>query len=146
MPYIECVIDVYGSPAEAYEIAKNMEEYPKFMENLEYVKILERGDGYTITDWLAKVDGRDFKWQEKDVFDDANFTITYKQTAGDLKKFEGQWSFVQQGDITRITLTVDFEMGIPVLAALLNPILKKKVKSNSDAMLEAIKKKVERAG
>lgn len=145
MPYIECTIDVHGDPAEAYAIAKKMEEYPKFMENLEHVIVVERGAGYTITDWLAKVDGRDFKWQEKDQFDDVNLTITYKQTAGDLKKFEGQWSFVRQGDITRITLTVDFEMGIPVLASLLNPILKKKVKSNSDAMLEAIKKKVEKA-
>lgn len=146
MPYIECTIDVHGDPAEAYEIAKRMEEYPKFMENLDYVLVVERGDGYTITDWQAKLEGRKFRWQEKDIFDDANHTITYKQTAGDLKKFEGQWSFVQEGDITRITLTVDFEMGIPVLAALLNPIAKKAIKSNSDGMLEAIKKKVEKAG
>ena len=146
MPYIECTIDVHGDPAEAYEIAKRMEEYPKFMENLDYVLVVERGDGYTITDWQAKLEGRKFRWQEKDVFDDDNHTITYKQTVGDMKKFEGQWSFVPEGDITSITLTVDFEMGIPVLAALLNPIAKKAIKSNSDAMLEAIKKKIEKAG
>ncbi|MCL4439326.1 MAG: aromatase/cyclase [Firmicutes bacterium] len=146
MPYIECTILARGDAREAYEIAKNMEEYPKFMENLENLTVVERGEGYTITDWLAKVDGRDFKWQERDVFDDENLTITYKQTAGDLKKFEGQWTFDKEEDGTKITLTVDFEMGIPVLAGLLNPILKKKVKSNSDAMLEAIKRKVEKTG
>ncbi len=146
MPYIECSVFVRSDAQEAYEIARKMEEYPVFMENLESVKVLEQGEGYTITDWWAKVDGRDFKWQEKDVFDEENLTITYQQTAGDLKKFEGQWSFAEEPGGTKVTLTVDFEMGIPMLAGLLNPILKKKVKSNSEAMLEAIKKQVEKTG
>ncbi len=144
MPSIECTVFARGDAREAYEIAKKMEDYPKFMENLERVKVIERGDGYTTTDWLAKVDGRDFHWQERDVFDDENLRIIYRQTAGDLKKFEGEWRFEQETGGTRITLTVDFEMGIPMLAGLLNPILKKKVKSNSEAMLEAIRKKVEK--
>ena len=144
MPYIELAAFARGEAGRAYEMAKKMEEYPKFMENLESVKVIEQGPGYTITDWVAKVDGNDFKWQEKDVFDDENMTITYKQTAGDLKKFEGQWRFTKEPEGTRITLTVDFEMGIPVLAVMLNPILKKKVKSNSEAMLEGIKKQVEK--
>lgn len=143
MPYVECTEFVQGDARQAYEIAKNMEEYPKFMENLESVTVVERGPGYTITDWVSLVDGRVFKWQEKDIFDEEKMLITYKQTAGDLKKFEGQWSFTEEQDGTKITLTVDFEMGIPMLSALLNPILKKKLKSNCDAMLEAIKKKVE---
>ncbi len=146
MPSVECTVFVNGEAREAYEIAKRMEEYPIFMENLESVRVVEKGDGYTITDWFAKVDGRDFKWQEKDIFDDHSLTITYRQTAGDLKKFEGQWSFVEENGRTRVTLTADFEMGIPMLAGLLNPILKKKLKSNCDCMLEAIKKKVEKAG
>lgn len=146
MPYVECTIFANGDAREAYEIAKKMEEYPNFMENLESVKVVERGKDYTITDWFAKVDGREFKWQEKDVFDDENLNITYQQTAGDLKKFEGQWRFTRENGGTRITLTVDFEMGIPMLAGLLNPILKKKVKSNSEAMLLAIKEQVEKTG
>lgn len=146
MPYIECTVLVKGDAGQAYELAKKMEDYPIFMENLDSVKVVERGEGYTITDWVAKVDGRKFQWQEKDVFDDEGRVITYKQTTGDLKKFEGQWTFEEDQEGTRITLTVDFEMGIPMIAAMLNPILKKKVKSNSDAMLEAIKRKVEKAG
>lgn len=143
MPYIECSIEAQGEPREAYEIASKMEDYPKFMENLEYVRVVERGAGYTITDWSAKIDSRDFKWQEKDVFDPEKMVIAYKQTSGDLQKFEGEWRFEPTETGVKITLTVDFEMGIPMLASLLNPILKKKVKSNSDAMLEAIKNKIE---
>ena len=67
--FIKCEVFAQGEAQEAYEIASKMEDYPKFMENLESVKVLERGENYTITDWVAKVDGRDFKWQEKDVFD-----------------------------------------------------------------------------
>lgn len=146
MPYIECSVLVKGDAGEAYNIAKEMEKYPSFMENLDSVKVIERGHDYTITDWVARVDGRTFKWQERDVFDDLNKVIIYKQVSGDLKKFEGQWTFSSENGGTKVTLTVDFEMGIPMLAGLLNPILKKKVRSNSEAMLEAIKKKVEVAG
>lgn len=146
MPYIECSVFARGDARAAYEIATNMEDYPKFMENLDKVTVVERGDGYTITDWVAKVDGKDFKWQEKDIFDPENMKITYKLTAGDLQKFEGEWRFEPVEEGVKITLTVDFEMGIPMLAGLLNPIAKKKLKSNSEAMLEAIKGKIENNG
>ena len=144
MPYIECTVIVRGDAREAYEMAKKMEDYPQFMENVNSVKIIENGPGYTITDWDTNVDGKQFKWQEKDTFDDQNLSIKYKQTTGDLKKFEGEWRFEREEGGTRITLTVDFEMGIPMVSGLLNPILKKKVKTNSEAMLEAIKKLVEK--
>ena len=39
---------------------------------------------------------------------------------------------------------VDFEFGIPMIAGLLNPILKKKVRENSENMLTAVKAQIEK--
>jgi len=146
VPKVESSIIVKGPKASAYRVAKNMEEYPKFMENVHQVKVIQRQDNWTITEWITNVDGRTIKWQEKDIFDEARPHIEYRQVAGDLKKFEGEWRFEEVPEGTAITLTVDFEFGIPMLAGLLNPILKKKTKSNCDAMLMAIKEQVEQAG
>ena len=145
MPYVETSIIVNGAKERAYDIAKQMEEYPRFMENVKEVIVVERDGDSTITSWVTNVDGRTIKWKEKDIFDEVNKNISYQQTEGDLKKFEGEWRFEEVPEGTKITLTVDFEFGIPIIAGLLNPILKKKTKSNCEAMLSGIKDQVEQS-
>jgi Oligoketide cyclase/lipid transport protein len=111
------------------------------MDDLVSVDILERDENTTITKWISNVDGRRISWIEHDIFDDLNMHITYRQIEGDLKKFEGEWILAAIPEGTEIKLTVDFEFGIPMIAGLLNPILKKKVKDNSMKMLEAIRER-----
>ncbi len=146
MPTVESSILVKGPKEEAYRIARNMEDYPRFMENVKQVKVVQREGNWTVTDWVTNVDGRIIKWQEKDIFNEERPHIEYRQVAGDLKKFEGEWRFEEVAEGTVITLTVDFELGIPMLSGLLNPILKKKTLQNCEAMLTAIKEQVELAG
>lgn len=144
MPYVEVSEVVKADLRAAYEMAKDMEAYPKYMESVISVKVADRDANSTITEWEAKVKGATLKWREKDEFDDANCRIHYRQIGGDLKKFEGDWIFdtIGEGE-TKITLTVDFEIGIPMFAAMLNPIASIVVKQNSQAMLRAIKEHLE---
>ncbi len=143
MPFVEVVISVDCNREKIYPILKNMEKYPEFMKDLVSVEILERTGHNTVSKWVSNVDGRVIKWTELDTFDDENMHIAYKQIEGDLKKFEGEWILTPLIEGTEIKLTVDFEFGIPMIAGLLNPILKKKVRDNSMNMLKAIKEKME---
>ena len=143
MPFVETKTVISGNIDDIYNIVKNMEAYPSFMNDLESVTILEKGADYTLSHWVSNVDGRRIVWTEKDNFYDAEKRITYKQTEGDLKKMEGEWRLAETEQGTEITLTVDFEFGIPMIAGLLNPILKMKVRDNSENMLAAVKAKVE---
>ncbi|WP_425061081.1 hypothetical protein SCACP_18500 [Sporomusa carbonis] len=143
MPYVEVTLPVHCDRSEIYPILKDMEKYPEFMADLVSVEVIERNANTTLTKWVSNVDGRIIKWTELDTFDDANMHIHYKQTEGDLKKFEGEWILTPIAEGTEIKLTVDFEFGIPMIAGLLNPILKKKVRDNSMNMLTAIKDRME---
>lgn len=143
MPFVEVVISVECNREKIYPILKDMEKYPEFMKDLVSVEILERTGHNTVSKWVSNVDGRVIKWTELDTFDDENMHIAYKQIEGDLKKFEGEWILTPLIEGTEIKLTVDFEFGIPMIAGLLNPILKKKVRDNSMNMLKAIKEKME---
>ena len=143
MPYVEVSLPVQAERSEIYPILKEMEKYPEFMADLVSVEVVERKKNSTITKWVSNVDGRIIKWTEVDTFDDANMHISYKQIDGDLKKFEGEWILTPVAEGTEIKLTVDFEFGIPMIAGLLNPILKKKVRDNSLNMLTAIKERME---
>ncbi len=144
MPYVESKIKINGTGKRIYDIVKDMAAYPKFMKDLVSVEILERGGDYTVSHWVSNVDGRKIVWTERDTFYPEELKITYSQTDGDLKKMEGEWTIVPDGGCCEVTLSVDFEFGIPMIAGLLNPILKKKVRENSENMLISIKEQIEK--
>ncbi|NLY83169.1 MAG: cyclase [Acholeplasmataceae bacterium] len=143
MPYVEAKTVIEGDIDEIYEIIKDMQSYPKFMHDLVSVEIMERGENYTVSHWVSNVDGRRIVWTERDTFYEGDKRIAYQQIKGDLKKMEGQWSLKQMEDGVEVLLTVDFEFGIPMIAGLLNPLLKKKVRENSENMLSAVKSQIE---
>ena len=127
MPYVESKTTIKGDGAKIYDIIKDMAAYPNFMHDL-----------------VSNVDGRKIVWTERDTFYPEELKITYAQTEGDLKRMEGSWLITPQADGCEVTLAVDFEFGIPMIAGLLNPILKKKVRENSENMLNSIKAQIEK--
>lgn len=144
MPCVETKIVINGDSKPIFEIIKNMEAYSSFMHDLVSVEILERGENTTVSHWVSNVDGRKIVWTERDTFYPEEMRITYCQTEGDLKKMEGEWRLVPVSEGTEVSLLVDFEFGIPMIAGLLNPILKKKVRENSENMLTAVKAQIEK--
>lgn len=143
MPYVEVSALIAAPAAEIYPVLKAMEKYPDFMQDLVSVTVLERSANQTVTSWVSNVDGRCIQWKEQDVFDDEHFRITYSQIEGDLKKFAGEWLLLEDSGKTQLTLTVNFEFGIPMIAGLLHPLLKRKVRENSLSMIHAVKRRLE---
>ena len=143
MPYVERSIIIEGSIESVYEIAKDMESYPKFMPDVESVKVVERSPNETVTEWVTNVDGTPFLWTERDQFDDANRRINYVLIEGDLEKFEGAWKFDSVEGGTKVTLTVDYDFGIPELTEMIGPTLLEKVGENSEMMLAGMKAQAE---
>ena len=144
MPFVKSDILIKGDKNAISQVIQNMEDYPRFMESLVSVTVLERGKNYDISHWVSNVDGRKIVWTERDDFYPEDFKITYQQTDGDLKKMEGVWELNDEAEGVRVSLTVDFEFGIPMIAGLLNPLLVRKVRENSEAMLAAVKGQIEK--
>ncbi len=143
MPYLEASIVVDAPARDVYELAKDQERFPQFMPDVESVTIVERLADRVITRWKTLVEEAPIEWTEEDLFDDANARIDYKLLEGDLDKFEGSWTFVEGDGRTHVTLTVDYDFGVPTLAELIGPTLHKKVRENSDMMLAALKREAE---
>ncbi len=143
MPYVEASTVIKGTPQAVYALAKDMESYPQFMEDLVSLKVLEREGNQTVTAWAGRLQGKVLKWTERDTFYDDVPRINYRQLSGDLKKFEGDWRFESAGEGCKVTLTVDFELGIPMFAAMFNPLAKIVVKKNCESMLQGLKRRIE---
>ena len=143
MPQVVSKIVIQGSKQKIYDVIKDMTAYPRFMQNLLSVEILEQGENTDLTHWVSDVDGRRIVWTERDNFYPEEFKITYAQTEGDLKKMAGAWTLIDVPEGVSVTLTVDFEFGIPMIAGMLNPLLKRKVRENCVNMLQAVQKQIE---
>lgn len=135
---------VQGDIDKIYELISDMTAYPSFMPSLVSVELLERADNTTITYWVSNVAGRKIAWTEKDVFLRSEYRIEYEQIKGDLKHFAGYWQLTPVDEGINIALYVDFEFGIPMIAGMLNPLLKKTVRENSENMLACIQKQLDR--
>lgn len=143
MPHVEVSKVIRGPRHAVYDLVSDMERFPEFMKDVISVKVLERDGNTTITEWLTRLEGRRLRWKERDVFDEENHHIAYRQTEGDLKQFEGEWILEDVPEGTKVTLTCDFDLGIPMFSALLHPVARIKVKENVQNMLEAVREQVE---
>ena len=143
MPKVEKKILINSEPQIVYDLAKDMENYPNFMSDVESVKVISRQENTTITEWVSNVDGTPFLWTEEDKFDDQKLRIDYSLIEGDLEKFEGSWTFEAVEEKTEVCLTVNYDFGLPELTELIGPTLHEKVGENSEMMLSSMKNLVE---
>lgn len=143
MPYVETSIVIAAAARAVYELAKEQERFPQFMPDVESVVVLERHPDRLLTRWKTLVEEAPIEWTEEDRFNDDALRIDYKLLEGDLDKFEGAWTFSQDGAGTNVVLGVDFDFGVPTLAELIGPTLERKVRENSEMMLAALKREAE---
>ena len=144
MPYVETSIVIAAPARVVYEMAKDQERFPEFMPDVETVTVLERHPNRVLTKWKTLVEEAPIEWTEEDRFDDERLRIDYKLLEGDLDKFEGAWTFDENGGYTHVLLGVEYDFGVPTLAELIGPTLERKVRENSEMMLAALKNEAEK--
>ena len=77
------------------------------------------------------------RWTEEDEIDARNATIAFNQISGDLAEFVGGWSVTPAGEGVAIRFTADFDLGIPSLAPMLDPVAEKAMRSNVHELIAA---------
>lgn len=143
MPLVEETIEINMSATELFPIISNFEKYPDMMEGVKQVNILEKGDGYSISEWISEVDGRVIKWVERDYIKPQENRIDFELVKGDLKTFDGFWQLDEGEESTKVIFSIGFEFGIPMIAPLIHPLLAKKLRENMKQMLSDLKKRAE---
>lgn len=126
-----------------YEKAKNVERLASFLPNLEEVRILRKEGREVDSLWRGRFQGREVKWTERDVWDDEKKECRFFVLEGDFKKYEGVWRFLPEGNATRVELEIEYDLGIPLVGALIHAFLRKTMEENARAMLQALQKSVE---
>ena len=142
MPSVSLDININASVDRVWDAVLDIERYSDSMANVRWVKVLER-DGATLrrSAWSIVLKGSILEWQEEDRLDPEAHTVRFHQLSGDLAEFDGEWSLEElEPGLTRVTFDVSFEIGIPLLAEMLNPVAQRSLRENCKEMLAGVER------
>ncbi|ARZ72340.1 SRPBCC family protein [Streptomyces sp. HU2014] len=144
MPHVEVKLPIKAPAADAWKAVTRLEDYAAYMENVESVTVLgETAAGTRTSEWSVLLKGSVLEWVEEDELDEDKRVMTFTQVSGDLDEFKGYWQVEDRGDGTAVVVfSVDFEIGIPLLADMLNPVATRALRENSEHMLSAIERRI----
>ncbi|MDK2897749.1 MAG: hypothetical protein PWP04_1869 [Candidatus Atribacteria bacterium] len=136
---------VINQPREkVYQKAKDIENLANFLPNLKEVKIINQEGNRVESFWRGEFQGREIKWWENDWWDDANWECRFESPRGDFKQYQGVWRFALEGEgKTRVELEIEYDLGIPLVGALISNFLRKTMLDNAEAMLQGLQQAVE---
>lgn len=145
MPLVSTSVHVQAPLEKVYAIAKEPTAFLKFLEDVESITVLEKTPERVLSDWVGILSAFKLKvrWQQEDLWDDANYVCTFRQTKGDYTSMSGVWAFATSQDGTEIKLDLDYEYDVPTLGALIKKVVQSIVKKNLEALNRAVKQAAE---
>jgi ribosome-associated toxin RatA of RatAB toxin-antitoxin module len=142
MPEVELELDIRAPAARVWEVVTDIERYPDSMESVRWVKIIDDTDPLARrSGWSVLLKGSILEWEEVEKLDPDNMVMAFHQVAGDMEVFDGEWRVTPiDEERTNVKLHTSFEIGIPLLADMLNPVAERSLRSNSREMLLGIER------
>ncbi len=135
---VEIVVSLPGhDPARAYAVLADFRSYPANSRSVRSVKVDGEGDRVVSTWEVDFRDGR-LRWTEEDVFDRLQAEIRFHQIAGDIPHFTGRWTVEPAAAGSRVTFRASFDLGIPTLATIVEPIAASALLENITSIVEGL--------
>jgi len=110
-------------PPEAYHTISDFARYVELTDAVhEVVLHPPEPDGQLVSEWTVRFRRGLLRWTERDRLDAVNRTIDFEQLSGDFASFSGSWRVEPADGGSEVTFEAQFDLGIPTLAELLDPV------------------------
>jgi ribosome-associated toxin RatA of RatAB toxin-antitoxin module len=140
MPTVNLVLTATEvDAAECYRRLSDFARYPELTDAVRSVEVDSPGreapsgarQSYTVRSrWTVVFRNGLLRWTEKDTLDPVARTITFRQLTGDFETFDGQWSVRERPTGCDVVFDAHFDLGIPSLAAILDPVAESTLRAN----------------
>jgi len=141
--HIASSIYINKSEKKVYEAVKNIEEYVRFMLNVENVKIIGLKKNCRVSEWKVNVYETAISWQQQEHFNDKECQIKFKCLKGDLAHFEGFWQVEHKDGRSKLNFYLRLNWGGALALRYNNEFINRKLLVVVKAMLWAFKKKLD---
>jgi len=146
MPVVEETLVIEAHADDAWTAVTDVESYPEAMKNVQSVNVVQKeSDTARRTAWSVLLRGSVLQWVQREQLDPARRVVTFQQESGDMETYTGHWTVVPlDDDRCSVTLYVEFEIGIPLMADMLNPIAVTALRESAHTMLSGLESRVPR--
>ena len=114
----------------AYDRISDFARYPEFTDTVVSVEVGSADDHAVVSTWTVKFRRGLMCWTEHDTFDRDAGTIEFQQLSGDFASFRGVWRIAATEAGTEIEFTAEFDLGMPTLADILDPVAESALRDN----------------
>jgi ribosome-associated toxin RatA of RatAB toxin-antitoxin module len=128
---------------QAYELICDFRRYPELTDKVNEVVVHPpEADGSLRSDWSVVFRNGLMRWSELDRFVPETLTVEFEQIKGDFEVFRGSWVCEERdpegSSVTVVTFRSDFDLGIPSLAEILDPVAESTLRDNILRILEGL--------
>ncbi|MCX4745802.1 SRPBCC family protein [Kitasatospora sp. NBC_01287] len=144
MPRVEVDLRIAVPPEDAWAAVVDVLSYPDCMESVDSVEIVDqRDERHRTTAWSVRLKGSVLRWTEAELIDQQARRFDFEQVSGDLGEFTGHWAVrPAPPNGSTVSLHVDFDIGIPLLAEMLNPVAADALRESAAQMLAALEQRL----
>ncbi|MEW2115110.1 SRPBCC family protein [Streptomyces sp. NPDC005474] len=131
---------------QAYELICDFRRYPELTDKVDEVVVHPpEADGSLRSDWSVIFRNGLMRWSELDRFVPETLTVEFEQIKGDFEIFRGSWVCEERESedsggaaVTVVTFRSEFDLGIPSLAEILDPVAESTLRDNILRILEGL--------
>ena len=125
-------------PGRIWDALLDTASIPSYVPEVAEAETLTVDDDRRTTRWAVLLDGPRLEWVQEDVLDHERRRIDFRHTWGPLSRCTGHWQIGTDGPHTTVELHLDFEIGIPLMDAMLGPIAERKLRRFTESVLARI--------
>lgn len=139
MRQVEVSVRTAGrTAAEVYPTICEFRRYPELTDAVRSVHVDDLGDGRTGCTWEVRFRRGILRWSEEDRYDRDEHRVRFRLRDGDLDHLVGSWSVVDEEGGCRVEFRCEFDMGIPTLAEVIEPIAADTLREHVEIILRAL--------
>ncbi|WP_439659400.1 type II toxin-antitoxin system RatA family toxin [Lentzea sp. HUAS TT2] len=124
--------------ADATKVFERISDFPRYADYTDAVREVRidhrEGDHLTST-WSVNFRDGVLCWTERDRIDAELLDIEFEQLSGDFAVFTGSWRVEQIEGNVAVLFTAAFDLGMPTLAAIIDPIAERALLDNIQSIL-----------
>lgn len=123
---------------EVFAVISDFSNYVELCESVRNITINKVSDQVSFTSWEVNFHSGILKWQEHDTFNTQTREIHFEQMSGDVDHFSGTWQVLPDGKDAVITFASRFDLGLPMLADMLDPVAHKAIRDNIHSIITGL--------
>jgi ribosome-associated toxin RatA of RatAB toxin-antitoxin module len=127
--------------ADAGMVFERISDFPRYVDYTDAVREvrIDRTDGELVSStWSVNFRNGVLCWSERDRIDAEGLHIAFEQIDGDFDRFNGSWQVAQTRDDVTVVFIAEFDLGMPSLASIIDPIAERALRENMEAILRGL--------